>query len=118
MALVFETASAEGNKEKYQTVHVDGLSKPNIVNKPRKRRRFFWWLRWGQGKPHELDSYERQFQWRRDFQKPLKMLCYPHVGYSSWNTTCKQDTIIHNLGEPSAIVSILHSRLQVTAQAI
>jgi hypothetical protein len=32
----------------------------------------------GRSKPAELQTLERKFQWRRDFHKPLKMLCYPH----------------------------------------
>ena len=84
MSLVFETATGEGNRDKYQTLQIDGSNKPKIVDKSRRRRKFFWWLRWGQGKPHDLESYERHFQWQRDFQKPLKMLCYPHVCFNPY----------------------------------
>ena len=77
--LVFELAD---NKDTYQTLDLTNPTHPRVEDKPVRRRRFFWWLRGGRGKPRELDSLEsveRKFEWRRDFHKPLRMLCYPHV---------------------------------------
>ncbi len=73
--LVFELA---GGDESYQTLDLSQPTHPRLEDKPAKRRRIFWWMR-GRSKPAELQTLERKFQWRRDFHKPLKMLCYPHV---------------------------------------
>jgi len=78
--LVFELA---GTDESYQTLDLSHPTHPRLEDKSARKRRIFWWMRWGRGKPKELAPLERKFEWRRDFHKPLQMLCYPHVSSSS-----------------------------------
>jgi hypothetical protein len=77
--LVFDLA---GNDESYQTLDLSHPTHPRVEDRPAKKRRFFWWMRGGRGKPIELAPFERKFEWRKDFHKPLQMLCYPHVRHS------------------------------------
>lgn len=85
-ALELAEAPATG-EENYQTVDVSDPKHPHIANKPRRKRRLFWWLRGGYGKPRKLDQLDpihRKFEFRRDFLKKLNVLFYPQVSITTY----------------------------------
>ena len=95
--LVFELA--DSTEDTYQVIRPccgDKLGNVKVEDKPRKRRRFFWWFRGGErpGKLKNLESLEQKPEWssptKRDWYKPIQMLTYPQVKLSASRSSLSQ----------------------------
>ena len=77
---------AEDSSDTYQVIKPCCDNKLKIEDVPQRKRRFFWWLKNGWGRPKKLqnlESIEREPTWsskvKRDWYKPIQMLTYPQA---------------------------------------